>query len=193
MQPGAGEVDEAGLAARLAPTMPDARVRIGAIEAYRAARDARGQDVSPPELLAAISTDQMFRHHSTRVGEAQAAHQPRTYMYLFTWKSPMFGGRLGSCHALEIPFVFGTFDGPLGGLVGEGAEALGERMQEAWLAFARADDPSHAGLPAWPAYDAAERATMLLGPECRVERAPYEPERRCWEATVAAMAEAARA
>ena len=31
-----------------------------------------------------------------------------TYQYLFTWASPAFGGVAGSCHALEIPFVFGV-------------------------------------------------------------------------------------
>ena len=29
-------------------------------------------------------------------------------MYEFAWRSPQFGGRLGACHALEIPFVFDT-------------------------------------------------------------------------------------
>ncbi|GIR37989.1 MAG: hypothetical protein CM15mP49_33740 [Actinomycetota bacterium] len=29
-------------------------------------------------------------------------------MYEFDWKSKAFNGALGACHALEIPFTFGT-------------------------------------------------------------------------------------
>ena len=29
-------------------------------------------------------------------------------MYEFAWPSPVFGGRLGAFHGLEIPFVFDT-------------------------------------------------------------------------------------
>jgi para-nitrobenzyl esterase len=55
-------------------------------------------------------------------------------------------------------------------------------MQDAWLAFARGGDPNHAGLPPWPAYDEARRATMLLGATCEVADAPWEAERRVWDA-----------
>ena len=30
------------------------------------------------------------------------------FTYLFTWESPFLDGILGSAHALEVPFVFGT-------------------------------------------------------------------------------------
>ena len=32
-------------------------------------------------------------------------------MYVFTWPSPA-AGVLGACHAIELPFVFGTLDAP---------------------------------------------------------------------------------
>jgi len=42
-----------------------------------------------------------------RMAESQAPHQPEnTFMYLFEYASHRLDGRLGSCHALEIPFVF---------------------------------------------------------------------------------------
>ena len=96
---------------------------------------------------------------------------------MFDWPSPAIGGALGSCHGLEVPFVFGTLGGATAQLVGEGAEVarLAERVQDAWLAFARSGDPG------WPAYDAATRRTMVLGRECGVAADPMAEERRFWE------------
>ena len=31
-------------------------------------------------------------------------------MYRFDWATPVFGGQLGACHALEIPFVFNNLE-----------------------------------------------------------------------------------
>ena len=39
----------------------------------------------------------------------------------------------------------------------------------------------HAGLDAWPRYDAQRRATMVFGEQCRVEHAPFEAERSFWD------------
>jgi para-nitrobenzyl esterase len=114
----------------------------------------------------------------------QATHQRQTYAYLFTWPSPALGGMLGSCHALDLPFVFGTLEHPMfRPFAGKGPEAraFAERIQEAWIAFARTGRPDHGGLPEWPAYDASTRRTMILDRHCRVESAPREPERAFWD------------
>ena len=57
----------------------------------------------------------------------------------------MMGGMLGACHALELGFVFGTHGEPgMADFSGSGpaADALSERMMDAWLAFAKSGDPS---------------------------------------------------
>jgi para-nitrobenzyl esterase len=156
-----------------------------AIDAYRAARAARGENTDPREIWSAIETDRMFRIGSVRAAEDQSAHQPRTYSYLFTWESPAMGGALGACHAVEIPFVFGNLDSPgMDRFAGQGpaADALSGLMMDAWLAFARTGDPAHSGLGEWPAYEPSRRATMAFGPDTHVEDAPYEEERQLWEA-----------
>jgi para-nitrobenzyl esterase len=186
--PKAQSLDEEGLLRRCRRALPapgpDGRPRgEHAVRRYRTAREGR-YDVSPRELWFAIETDRWFRIPATRLAEQQAAHQPATYAYLFTWKSPALGGMLGSCHALEIPFVFGCVDDRLvQRFVGDHPAAAGisRRMQDAWLAFARTGDPGHPELGEWPRYDAARRATMLLGEECRVEDAPFETERAFWD------------
>jgi para-nitrobenzyl esterase len=153
------------------------------IEGYRSARTARGEPADPRELWSAIETDRMFRIGSVRAAEAQAAHG-RAFMYLFTWESPAMRGALGSCHALEIPFVFATLAAPgIDAFAGSGPDAqrLSEQMMDAWLAFARTGDPNHDGAAEhWPSYDAERRATMVFGAATRVEDAPYDAERVLW-------------
>jgi para-nitrobenzyl esterase len=93
-------------------------------------------------------------------------------------------GALGSCHALEIPFVFGTLDQPgVSAFAGMGAaaERLSRVIQQAWLAFAGSGDPSHPELGDWLPYHPQSRPTQLLGPECDLVDAPFEEERRLWD------------
>ena len=174
--------DEALIQRRLERTFgPDAA---DAIEAYKAARADRGDDLTPIELWTAIESDRVFRIPALRMCEAQAATGTAVYDYLFTWRSPALGGFLGSCHALEIPFVFGTLTTPgVERFTGEGPEALAlsEKMQDAWLAFAKTGNPSTDALGEWPTYDVDRRATMVLDASTRVEDAPLEPERSYWE------------
>jgi para-nitrobenzyl esterase len=189
LDPEAATLDEAGLVARCEEAIGAGRVGAGgvgrrAVEVYRAARAARGERIEPGELWFAIETDRTMRHPAMTLAARQAAHQPHTYAYLFTWPSPVLGGILGSCHALELPFVFGTLEHRLlRPLVGRGPEAVGlaERIQDAWIAFARTGRPAHPGIGDWPGYDGAHRRTMILDRRCRVEAAPREPELSFWE------------
>ncbi len=179
--PELSDLDEAGLrkrAQRLFGELTD-----NAVEVYRNARAARGQSTAPIDILVAMLTDQTFRIPATRTAELHVSHTPRTWMYLFEYESPAQSGRLGSCHSLDIPFVWGTYSVEnMKRFCGEGAVAreLSERMMDTYLAFARTGNPSSESLPPWPKYDASERATMHLGEKCYVERAPMEEERQLW-------------
>src|SRR4051795_558796 len=158
------------------------------IDGYRAARQARGQSTTPRELWSAIDSDRMFRIGSIRAAESQSAFTS-TYMYLFDWESPAMGGALGACHALELPFVFGTLHSPgLDKFAGSGPEAdrLSEQMMDTWLAFARSGDPNTSGLPEWSTYDGTQRATMVFGAQTHVENAPYDDERVLWQTSTTA-------
>jgi para-nitrobenzyl esterase len=154
------------------------------VECYRSVRTARGESTAPRDLWVSAGTDLVFRWPSLALAAAQRAHQPATFVYLFTWQTPAFGGLLSSCHALEIPFVFGAVRRPLvaafaGG--GPEAEALSAQMQGAWLSFARTGDPSHEGIGVWPSWDARRRATMVFGPGGGVVDAPRNDELAVWE------------
>jgi para-nitrobenzyl esterase len=178
------DVDEARVAQRLASLVGPSGADV--VDAYRGARLARGEPVSGRDLWTAVTTDYVFRLPSLALAAAHAKYQPQTYTYLFTWESPFLGGMFGSCHGLEIPFVFGTVeDAAVQPFTGAGTEAstLSEQMRDAWVAFARTGDPSCDALGSWPAYDPVARPTMILGPGGAVEDDPRGPERVIWEET----------
>jgi para-nitrobenzyl esterase len=79
--------------------------------------------------------------------------------------SPALGGRLRATHPVEIPFVFDNTHIPRT-MTSGGAEvkALAAQTIDAWIAFARSGNPSHKGLPTWPAY--ATRTTRHHGVRC---------------------------
>jgi len=157
------------------------------VETYRSALEQRGAN-SPYEILSAIESDRSFRLPGIRIAEAQCIHQPQTFSYLLTWKSPAAKGLLGACHALELPFVFGTLCAPtMDRFAGTGPDAdrLSETMMDSWLAFARSGDPSCDSLPSWDRYDKERRATMLFDRDCKLVDAPYDTERAAWDQILA--------
>ncbi len=152
----------------------------GMIESYRSARP----DAAPSDLFDAFEGDRIFRIPAIRLAEAQRAHQASTWKYYFTYPSPARRGKLGACHALELPFVFGTLTAPtMDRFVGSGpdVDALSLAMMDAWLAFAHTGDPNKEGLPEWSAYCAEERNTMIFDREVGQRSAPEEAERLAWE------------
>jgi para-nitrobenzyl esterase len=124
--------------------------------------------------LAAMLTDWFFRIPAIRLAET---HQGPAYMYEFAWPSPLFGGRLGACHALEIGFVFDTLDAEQGeALYGASPPAeLAAAMHRAWIDFARS------GQPGWDAYNPATRATMTFALTSTLSHDPRPEQRAAWE------------
>uniref|UniRef100_UPI002ADDAC3E carboxylesterase/lipase family protein n=1 Tax=Tepidiforma sp. TaxID=2682230 RepID=UPI002ADDAC3E len=177
------EPDGAGLERAVAALFPgaDADTVREAIGTFRESRRRRGLPAGNLDILDAISSEGRFRAGALRLAEAQAAHQRGTYVYLFTYASPARRGALGACHALELPFVFGTLDAPTQDRFagrGPGVQRLSEQMMDAWIAFARGGDPSHPGIGRWEPYDPVRRPTMVFDLESRLEEDPYGEERR---------------
>lgn len=180
-------IDDAELERQVREQLPKGAAARAAdvIAVYRKSRAARGLPDSAHDIADAVATASRFRIPAIRLCEAQLAHQPRTFLYQFDWPSPARRGALGACHGLEIPFVFGTLRaGNNDRFAGSGpaAEELSANMMDAWLAFARTGDPSHAGIGPWPAYSPGDRHTMGFDRSCGAERAPFEEERAIWDA-----------
>jgi para-nitrobenzyl esterase len=111
------------------------------------------------DALTAVMTDETFRRPAQRLAEARSAHGHPTWMYWFTWASPTFGGRLGSCHAMDIPFAFDNLDRKgVAAFTGDGddRQAVANQFAALTTAFAKHGDPG------WPAFDTATRPTMRI-------------------------------
>jgi len=115
-----------------------------------------------------------------KLAERKAAQgSAPVFMYMLAWETPVAKGRLKSPHAVEIPLVFDNVE-KARNFVGRGddPQVVAEQMSSAWLAFARSGDPNATGLPRWPSYDAALRATMIFDLESRVENDPLPEVRK---------------
>jgi para-nitrobenzyl esterase len=126
----------------------------------------------------------MFRIPAIHLAEAQQRHQAETHMYLFAWSSPAARGRLGACHGVELPFLFGTLDAPgMARFAGTGpdAEALSRTMMDAWAAFAHGQARFLDRDRPWPTYDCQRRTTVVFDRITAVIDGPMEAERRAWD------------
>jgi para-nitrobenzyl esterase len=137
-------------------------------------------DYSPPYRIAALMTAQMFWLNSILLAERKVAQSAApVYMYRMDWGSPMQDGLLKAAHAMELSFVFGTYEavrhfvGP-----GDGPARMASQMHPAWVAFAKTGDPNTRPLPHWPAYDTQSRSTMIFNLQSRVEKDPLSQLRR---------------
>lgn len=176
---GSGVIADEQLAERFAAVFGDAET---AIARYAASRPG----ATPGDLWSAVLTDATFRIPAIRLIEARAAADAPTYQYLFTWASLAFDGALGSCHALEIPFVFGVLDNPatemiMGLAPGPEHHELSAVMQQSWISFARHGHPGHADLPSWPVADATTWPTMRFDLERALVHDHDAEQRRLWD------------
>ena len=171
-------IDEATLRQKVKQSVPKAGdEQVDAlIAAYRKGRPG----IANTDLFLTLASDVMFRQGVFAEAERKAATgKASAYMYYFTWHSTARDGKLRAFHSLELPFVFGNLDAAVTMTgSGEGRAALSDRMSTAWVAFARAGNPNHAGLPRWPAFSSQERATMIFNNECKVVNDPNGEERK---------------
>jgi len=145
---------------------------------------------TPTDVWAALQTDGEMWLPALAAAEAHhRAGRGRTWMYRFDWPAAPPHERLGSCHAIDIPFTFSSFDHGgweafVGG--GEAALTLSATLQEAWVAFAATGDPSTAHLGDWPAYEPTRRSTMVLDRSPKLLTDPRGTVRRAWSTAAAA-------
>jgi para-nitrobenzyl esterase len=166
------------------------------VREFRAAIESRGGQTSTSEVWTAFQSGRVMHVPAARLAEAQSVGGGSVHTYLFTWRPPALRRALGACHALDIPFVFGSTQHPLAlPLTGITASAvrLSRKMQHAWSGFARDGEPGHERLPMWPDYEPRHRRTMILGRRCVLDHAPLEAERRLLDDWTRPSAEAARA
>jgi para-nitrobenzyl esterase len=169
-------MDEAALRTRVRQVLrADDAAADRLIASYRRGRPG----VSNLDLYLILASDSAFRAEVLTEAERKADQGGApVYMYYFTWRSPVRGGKLKAFHCLDIPFAFDNVDLATA-MTGSGQDRYGlaDRMSGAWAAFARSGNPNHRGLPSWPAFNTKQRATMILDNECKVVNDPNGEER----------------
>lgn len=125
-----------------------------------------GKGKKPGQALTDAMTDFVFRWPARRFAEE---HRGRTHFYEFEWRSPTFGGGLGACHGMELPFVFDTLPTVTGddGLAGTSPpQDLADRVHRIWVDFARD------GSLNWPEFDRETRQVYRLAAAEAVHEPP---------------------
>ena len=136
---------------------------------------ARRPDASSLDLLADLETDETFLGPTMQLADAIAGRGGNVYAYLFDWAPPV--SRFKACHAIDLPFAFGTFetyrDAPMlaGGDMTQ-MTVLSAAMRRAWITFAHKGTPGHEELPPWPRYDGTGRPAMRFGTPSRIVNDP---------------------
>ena len=127
-----------------------------------AAFQRRTPDAKPFDLYSRIAASTVRENAIKQARIQSAAGQAKTYLYWFTWQTPILNGRPRAFHCAELPFVFYNTDRcetMTGG--GPDALALAAKMSDAWIQFARTGNPNHPNLAHWPEFSSAV-PTMLF-------------------------------
>ena len=141
----------------------------------KAAYQKQYPKASPFGLWAAISAAGVRQNAITQAERKARQGGAPVYMYVYAWRTPVLGGKIGTFHSSEITFAFDNaalcpqYSG--GGLE---ALQLSKAMGAAWAGFARGGKPDNSGLPPWPAYDLQKRATMFFNSPSAVVSHPEE-------------------
>jgi len=171
--PAHSKIDEAGLESLFTHRFGDETP--SALAAYREHRP----ETSNALLASAMLTDEVFRVPAWRLAEARQTTGTATWMYWFTWASTAFGGALGSCHALDIPFAFHNLHRKgARAFTGDGHErtAIADSYADAITSFARL------GSASWPTYTLDTRSTMKFDVTSTVVDDPEQALRSLWSA-----------
>ncbi|MDH6213568.1 carboxylesterase/lipase family protein [Streptomyces pseudovenezuelae] len=161
-------VDRLGTVA-LAGAMARCRCGHEVPRGYRALHPEAGT----AEIVGQLVTDHLLRLPLHRLADARP---DRSYVYEFAWPSNL--PDLGSCHGLELGFVFDTGDVPESRrLAGEGApQELADAMHGAWVRFATDGDPG------WQRWDDSHPVRIFDGGEPHIAHGPRDAEFALWAA-----------
>jgi para-nitrobenzyl esterase len=175
-------LDEAGLKKRIEPLAGADADRL--IQLYK----NEFPKLSPSGIYFYISSYSMMGSGSVTIAERKAAlAKAPAYLYRLDWETPVDNGKLISPHGLEMPLVFNNVDRGGEGLTGGGEDAkkLAAAMSETWVSFAATGNPNSnkSGLPQWPPYDSAKRATMVFDAQSKVVDDPQKEQRLIFEKT----------
>jgi para-nitrobenzyl esterase len=140
----------------------------------------KNPDATPGRLYFDISTAVVFRRGAWRHADLKAAQSKApVYLYEIDWTTPVDGGKWGSPHSMEHPFVFDNvaLSASMVGTSPTEPQKLADQISPTWIAFARTGNPNNGAIPHWPAYTAPERTTMVFDTQSKAEKMFRDDER----------------
>jgi len=154
------------------------------------------------ELYPAASDEEAYRASAASNGDRIFVAQNREWArlhsrtarspaYLYHWSRvpPIPSGWFverdpGAFHSAEVPYVFrhiGVEDAARDWDWTATDEQLSEVVSSFWLTFAQTGDPNRAGLPDWPAFDAAQPIAMHFGDAAAAGPVPQQDKLAFWD------------
>jgi para-nitrobenzyl esterase len=138
-------------------------------------------DRKPVEIWSLVSSN---RQSVVTLADVKSKQAAPVFVSWFAWKPPLFDGRIGAFHCVDICFWFHTTDlmyTHTGG--GARPRRLAEKMSASLAQFMRTGDPNGKGLTAWPKYTSARGETLVLDDECVVRNDPDRDARKALPTT----------
>lgn len=174
--PATFDLDEAGLRERTAVWYaPDKLDEV--IATFR----ARSPNVAPARIYFDIATATVFRRGAwTHADLKSEQNKAPVWLYEIDWVTPVDGGKWGSPHSLEHPFVFDNVarSESMVGAVQAGPQRMADQISPTWIAFARSGNPNNPAIPHWPTYTPANRTTMVFDTTSQAVKDFREDERK---------------
>jgi para-nitrobenzyl esterase len=138
-------------------------------------------DKKPVEILSLVASN---RQSVVTLADVKSKQAAPVFVSWFAWKPPLFDGRIGAFHCVDICFWFHNTDlmyTHTGG--GARPRRLAEKMSASLAQFMRTGDPNGKGLTPWPKYTSARGETLVLDDECVVRNDPDRDARKALPTT----------
>jgi para-nitrobenzyl esterase len=138
-------------------------------------------DKKPIEIWSLVSSN---RQNVVTLADAKTRQPAPVFVSWFAWQPPLFDGRIGAFHCVDICFWFHNTDVMLthtGG--GARPRKLADKMAASLVQFMKAGDPNGRGLTPWPKYTSAKGETLVLDDVCEVRNDPDREARKALPTT----------
>jgi para-nitrobenzyl esterase len=138
-------------------------------------------DKKPVEIWSLVSSN---RQNVVMLADAKVKQPAPVFVSWFAWQPPLFDGRIGAFHCLDICFWFHNTDLMYTHTGGGGRpRRLAEKMSASLVQFMKTGDPNGSGLTSWPKYTSAKGETLILDDECVVKNDPDREPRKALPTT----------
>jgi para-nitrobenzyl esterase len=138
-------------------------------------------DKKPVEIWSLVSSN---RQSVVTLADSKAKQAAPVFVTWFTWQPPLFDGRMGAFHCVDICFWFRNTDLMYTHTGGGGRpRKLAEKMSASLVQFMKTGDPNGAGLAPWPKYTSAKGETLVLDDVITVQNDPDREPRRALPTT----------